>query len=345
MAQSPAAYVQARVDGRVRHCLLDSGADISLIPSHFVSSGKISPNNRSVLAANNTSINVDGQASLSVVLDGHKTTATFMLSPNVDEVILGRDWLQQNQVVWDFGENRVHVNGRPCKLRTRARETPRCKRCRVGADIKIPPCGETVIPADIVYSHFRLKTDEGQWTTVPSEPTPGLRVARTLINADSPTIAVRVCNTTQRPIHLHKGQNVGTLQGVSTVSGSRPATTEISEADRSLQAMVDQVDSSVPDGVKDQLSTLINNYRDVFSFSEFDLGCTDIVHHEIDTGDNRPFKQALRPQPRAHLPAIDRLIDEMQTQGIIEPCQSEWASNIVLVKKKGREYQILHRLS
>ena len=31
---------------------------------------------------------------------------------------------------------------------------------------------------------------------------------------------------------------------------------------------------------------------------------------------------------------IDRLVDDMQSQGIIEPCQSEWASNIVLVTKK-----------
>jgi len=38
--------------------------------------------------------------------------------------------------------------------------------------------------------------------------------------------------------------------------------------------------------------------------------------------------------PRAHLPVIDGLIDEMQAQEIIEPSQSEWASNIVLVQQK-----------
>ena len=31
---------------------------------------------------------------------------------------------------------------------------------------------------------------------------------------------------------------------------------------------------------------------------------------------------------------INNLIEEMQNQGVIEPSQSEWASNIVLVKKK-----------
>ena len=34
------------------------------------------------------------------------------------------------------------------------------------------------------------------------------------------------------------------------------------------------------------------------------------------------------------LPVIDQLVDEMQGQGIIEPCQSDWGSNLILVKKK-----------
>jgi len=56
----------------------------------------------------------------------------------------------------------------------------------------------------------------------------------------------------------------------------------------------------------------MQKFQDVFSYSEFDLGRTNIVEHEIDTGTHRPFRQALRPQPRAHLPAIDNLIDEMR---------------------------------
>ena len=83
-----------------------------------------------------------------------------------------------------------------------------------------------------------------------------------------------------------------------------------------------------------KLEALLTTYQDVFSHNEYDLGTTNIVQHNIETGDNRPFRQALRPQPRAHLPVIDNLLDEMQHQGVIEPCQSEWGSNVVLVKKK-----------
>jgi len=100
------------------------------------------------------------------------------------------------------------------------------------------------------------------------------------------------------------------------------------------QRVVDGLEPSVPNDYSAQLHSLIEEYHDVFSYNDFDLGQTNIVQHEIDTQDNRPSRQALRPQPRAHLPVIDGLIDEMQAQGIIEPSQSKWASNIVVVQKK-----------
>jgi len=97
---------------------------------------------------------------------------------------------------------------------------------------------------------------------------------------------------------------------------------------------VQNVDPTVPETTKHQLQELVDKYQDIFSYGEYDLGSTDIVQHKINTGDNPPFIQPLRPQTRARLPVIDNLLNDMQNQGIIEPCQNEWASNIVLVTKK-----------
>ena len=72
----------------------------------------------------------------------------------------------------------------------------------------------------------------------------------------------------------------------------------------------------------------------MFSHSEFDLGKTDLVEHEIDTGEARPIRQTLRRQPYSRLPHIDAQVDTMLRQGIIEPSQSPWVSNVVVVVKK-----------
>jgi len=77
----------------------------------------------------------------------------------------------------------------------------------------------------------------------------------------------------------------------------------------------------------------MHDYADVFSRSEFDLGCTDILPHRIDTGEARPFKEQLRRHPIAHLDFIDNQVDQMLRAGVIEPSSSPWSTNVVLAKK------------
>ncbi len=64
------------------------------------------------------------------------------------------------------------------------------------------------------------------------------------------------------------------------------------------------------------------------------MGRTGLVKHTIDTGDQRPVM--LPPQ---HLPIAKQEIEREEVQkmldrGVIEPCQSSWASPVVLVMKK-----------
>ena len=334
-APQKAAYIRARIAGCLHLCLLDSGADVSLIPSRYVDSRRLTPPQRSKLyAANDTEISVDGEITLPVLIKGHRFQTTFLASENVDEVILGRDWLSTNRVIWDFNADGIIINNHTFKLEHKGQSGSRCKRCRVGNDIEIPPLSEAIIPTKMIFGGFKGPTSDEHWTTVPSVPVPGLRVARTVIPDNASTVAVRVCNVTRRPINLRKGQSVSTLQNVKVATVSSVACVNSATAEQIRDTIINNVDPSVSQNEKQELTQLIDKYQDVFSHSEYDLGYTDIVQHEINTGENRPFKQPLRPQASARLPVIDNLLDEMQSQGVIEPCQSEWASNIVLVTKK-----------
>jgi hypothetical protein len=328
--------------------LLDSGANVSLIPSHFVDVSKLQKTNLSLRAANDTTIHIDGQIELKIIIDRRPFLTKFLASPNTDEVILGRNWLQQHSVAWDFTSNVVSINGHSCTLHAKP-TTPQCRRCRLTTDIEVPPSGESIIPVDLVYGHFKQGAKEQLGTTVPSEATAGLSVARTLVSIDGPTAFVRVCNSLPRPIMLHRGQLLCNMQEVYPAAEVRPsseaslnvnaaaaATQKPAEPppEAQRQTILDRIDPSVPTEVRTQLRDLMTSYSDIFSYSEYDLGCTPLAMHDINTGQSRPFRQPLRPQPWAYRPAVDRLIDDMQAQGIIEPCQSEWASNIVLIRKK-----------
>jgi len=326
--------------------LLDSGADVSLIPSHFVDASNIQKTEQSLRAANNTTIHIDGQIELTLTIDNQQLHTEFLVSPNTDEIILGRNWLHEHSVAWDFRSTVVSINGHPCSLHTK-QQTPQCKRCRLNSDIEVPPSGESIIPVDLVYGNFTHVAKEELWTTVPSGATSGLSVARTLVSSDKPTAFVRVCNSLPRPIMLHKGQllcNVQQVYPAAEGNSSSESMLNVNSAtaqtraeptpEAQRQTILDRIDPSVPSEVRVQLQKLMTSYSDIFSYGEYDLGCTALAQHDINTGQNRPFRQSLRPHPWAYRPAIDKLIDDMQAQGVIEPCQSEYASNIVLVKKR-----------
>ena len=65
-----------------------------------------------------------------------------------------------------------------------------------------------------------------------------------------------------------------------------------------------------------------------------DLGRTNLVLHDIDTGDAKPIRQSPRRAPEALKVDMDEEIQSMLNKGAIEPGQSPWASPVVLVKKK-----------
>ena len=96
-----------------------------------------------------------------------------------------------------------------------------------------------------------------------------------------------------------------------------------------------EIDTSAMDqNQKMELEELIHDFAGVFSTSKQDLGRTDLVYHNIATGDAVPIKQASRRLPVHYQSEVSKLLDEMQQQGVIEPSCSPWASPIVLVRKK-----------
>ena len=82
------------------------------------------------------------------------------------------------------------------------------------------------------------------------------------------------------------------------------------------------------------LMSLIEEYHDVFSLEEGERGETDVVELHIDTGDAHPKSQPPRRVPFAVRQEIARQLRQMQTNGVIQPSKSPWASPIVLVRKK-----------
>ncbi len=85
---------------------------------------------------------------------------------------------------------------------------------------------------------------------------------------------------------------------------------------------------------REELAAAIYEYRDVFSSGLTDMGRTGLVKHTIDTGDQRPVRLPPRRRPITKHGIEREEVQKMLDRGVIEPCQSSWASPVVLVMKK-----------
>jgi hypothetical protein len=147
---------------------------------------------------------------------------------------------------------------------------------------------------------------------------------------------VRILNSSGRAISLRKGSTITELETVNIVEPEQDAASLPREdsSDRWKEDLIRDSDSDVGEDMREEIRDILGEFSDCFSKTEFDLGRTTLVKHRVDTGDSRPVRQALRRQPLTYLPEIDRQLEELRRQGVIEPSASPWASNLVIVAKK-----------
>lgn len=125
----------------------------------------------------------------------------------------------------------------------------------------------------------------------------------------------------------HKVLNVTTLKESSSESRS------ITEDDVSIGNDVSQHG-------KEELLSLLNQYRECFAFDLAELGNTTVAEMKIDLSDNepvvyRPYRLAFKERE-----IVRGMVDELMANGIVRPSTSSYASPIVLVRKKTGDFRL-----
>jgi transposase InsO family protein len=330
------AYLRLRINGEPVDCLLDTGSEATLVPFRIAKDAYIEHTDHTLRAANGTVIPVIGRTTIVGAIGRLPLTIDCFVTRHVGCVILGLSWLKQHKAMWDFEHGSISINGRQYGLRSR-QPSNNCRRIIVDGAAVIPPRSEcelsTIVEFDRLTQHHASPT--AVWITDVTEPVKGLLVARSIVPSRPDNIPVRVMNVTHQPVELPPGTVVTTLQPAEPiVEGDSAQPSSITEQAKVLQSLIDAVDDEVPDDVRERLLQMLLKYSTAFSFHENDLGRTSVIRHGIDTGTARPSRQALRRQPPSHQAANDEHIDSMLAQRVIEPAQSPWASNIVIVRKK-----------
>jgi hypothetical protein len=336
-------YLDIIVNGMRRSFLFDSGCDLTLVPSSFVRGKWLEDTSKVIYAANGAEIILRGQTTVDLKIGNLVIPTEVLVSDNISEGMIGYDFLSSNDCYWGFRTGQIMIRGQVFAMKPCNNVILSC--CRVVAQEKVvvPPRHEMIVSGRAVFDQVRGE-DTGnlvEFATRPREMRNGLYVASTVIPHQCANIPVRLLNTSGRDVTLCRGATLSDLEPVAVVPDEiEPEVTPLNIDSAWKDGLVNDLSEEIDPGTRHEISCILDDYADCFSKSEFDLGRTTFVKHSIDTGDHRPISQALRRQPIQYLPEIDRQLEELSRQGIIEPAASPWASNLVIVAKKDKSLRM-----
>lgn len=170
-----------------------------------------------------------------------------------------------------------------------------------------------------------------------------LLVSPALVHVVKGTVYVPIVNVGTLDVTLFPRRVLGALSSVHVVSLPAGVTEVRSDAIAagvpvvcpSEQAQIDAVAlGALPDEEQTQVRTLLKRYQSIFAVNESDLGCTNLISHDIPLVDDTPVRQRHRRIPPSEYETVRAHINQLLESQVIRESCSPYASPIVLVKKK-----------
>ena len=112
---------------------------------------------------------------------------------------------------------------------------------------------------------------------------------------------------------------------------------DLKDKENNKQTGIDGIDlesSNITPEQREKLQQFLLKWKGIFSKGVTDLGNCDLVKHEINLSDEKPFKEPHRRIPPALFEEVREHLKEMMEAGAIRQSSSPYSSNVVIVRKK-----------
>ena len=338
--------LNVRVENQACQAVVDSGAHLSIISDGLLS--KIpkqrvkftKPKFSAVTGVGGITHTVTARVLLAVNVGGHVFEQDFHVLDGHHSVILGMDFLTDQQAVIDFQMSTITLAGKLVgKLHKHA---VRSSLARTVKSVFVPANSEVVFPVCLTRSYDNdCLVTEG--VTSVEVNMPDTKVSCCVVQPKGRMTVVRVVNNSSCPATIAKGVTVAICQRIPahyvmeiSEELDQEVQTEVTESEINLTDMTVNLDKSdLSMEQKERLNELISKNRDAFAVSMQNLGKTELHYHRIDTGNARPVAQRFyRTSPKMRK-EMENQIKELLENGLIEPSTSEWRSPVVMLKKPG----------
>jgi len=344
-------HITVRVDGQIDVCaMVDSGAAYSLLSSRIarrVENLERHVSGIHLVAANGLPVPTEGGAFINVSVGNISETFYAFIQPDTaTDLLLGTNFLARfRTVTLSYVDSSVILDGTKISAIGLPYNGPKSRGAIVLDENIVVPARSRLrfsAPAAAIFS------DGSEVVLEPRKDAYqhyGIYVAGTINRVYNRRIFLEVLNGTNDDKTLYAGSTIGTIRlyqsdttPMAQVNRTLTATPQIDL--EYLKQAVDLSDTDLTDKEKAALIHVLADYPQLYATSRNAAGTTTLVKHRIDTGDAKPIKaRPFRMAPKER-DLINEEIDRLVTEGIVRPSQSEWSSNIVLVRKKDGSHRM-----
>ena len=329
-------YLPVQINGIHTDMLIDSGATASLISvevfNQMVNQPILKPVKGEMVAVNGMNLKTHGVCDFDVIIGGFCYSVRAIVAELNTSGILGLDFLSDYECAIDIKQKCIVLDGK--RIRCDMKGKIGCYRVSLMETISLPPRHEMLLSCQINDYCHDIK---GTGIVEPSDDfhkKSNVMIGRTLATADE-NVPVRIMNPLNEEVVVYKGTIVGQFEQVNGDSNK----VDLKRKQKSvlpdqLEELVMQASVNLDEQQCKSVRKTLLEYQDVFALTDEQLGRTEVVKHEINTGSAKPIKQRLRRLPHYAVDEVDRQVDDMLKRGIIEHSNSPWAAGVVLVRKK-----------
>ena len=341
----PSYFLPGKVGGVTVQLLIDTGCTTNLLSKRVFD--KLSKATRATMEeceshgimADGTRMLFFGLIKLTLKVRHLRIEETFVVGHTDEDAILGTPFLTGQECTLDFARGSVTIGNKELVCTDR-QGRPLMNKVQIYRDMELPPHQEVSVLGRVPKAAaLQSGVIEGNFEHVL------LAASLNTPNKDG-VVLLRCLNTSAQTIKLPAGTIVGQLL---TVEDKDIQHADVQEGSKQIQRqkLCDQLPSHLQELFKKVCASikefdkqlvvarLLEQYQDIFSTGEMDIGLTDLVKHDIPVLPGTvPIKQPphrLGPEKEAE---VEKQVADMLKKGLIEPTTSAWSSPVVLVRKK-----------
>jgi len=166
--------------------------------------------------ADKANLPILGDTNLHFEVDGNHFEANVSVSPAIDDFLLGSDWLEANEVKWDFTTGTLHFGDHVIHAYRRTLGKV-CRWVMVSEDYIVPARHEANVPVKMSDNDIPHPTDN--WVIETKQLSSRVMTARTLIDEKQERLDARVCNYSDEPVEYIPGPGEKQSDGLCANGG------------------------------------------------------------------------------------------------------------------------------